>query len=144
MPRKQKCRRIGFSPDFNCFKPAGVPGKDLEEVVLTLDEVEAVRLADLENTYHSDAAELMNISRQTFGNIIGAARKKIADTIINGKILKIEGGNVVNRKERIFLCNNCTHLWNLAFGSGRPHSCPKCNASNIRRENSTNKPGSSK
>ena len=94
MPRP-KCRRniCGF-PDKNYFKPRGIPTVDLEEVVLTLDEFEAIRLADYEQLYQENAAAKMNISRQTFGRIIEAAHKKIADVLINGKALKIEGGEV--------------------------------------------------
>jgi predicted DNA-binding protein (UPF0251 family) len=66
----------------------------LEEVNLTLDELEAVRLADLEGLYQEDAARKMDISRQTFGNIINSAHKKIADVLLNAKALKIEGGMV--------------------------------------------------
>ena len=66
----------------------------LEEVNLTLDELEAIRLADLTELYQEDAAKKMNISRQTFGNIINSAHKKIADVLLNAKALKIEGGNI--------------------------------------------------
>jgi len=81
-------------PDKNYFKPRGIPTVDLEEIVLTLDEFEAIRLADYEQLYQEDAAAKMNISRQTFGRIIEAAHKKIADVLLNGKALKIEGGEV--------------------------------------------------
>ncbi|MCX5848363.1 MAG: DUF134 domain-containing protein [Deltaproteobacteria bacterium] len=94
MPRP-KCRRnICGIPDKNYFKPRGIPTVDLEEIVLSLDEFEAVRLADYEQLYQEEAATKMNISRQTFGRIIEAAHKKIADVLINGKALKIEGGEV--------------------------------------------------
>jgi predicted DNA-binding protein (UPF0251 family) len=66
----------------------------LEEVNLALDELEAIRLADFEGLYQEDAAEKMNISRQTFGNIINSAHKKIADVLLHAKALKIEGGAI--------------------------------------------------
>ena len=66
----------------------------LEEVNLTLDELEAIRLADLRGLYQEDAAKKMNVSRQTFGNIINSAHKKISDALLNAKALKIEGGNI--------------------------------------------------
>jgi hypothetical protein len=81
-------------PDKNYFKPRGIPTVDLEEIVLSLDEFEAIRLADYEQLYQEEAAAQMNISRQTFGRIIEAAHKKIADVLLNGKALKIEGGEV--------------------------------------------------
>jgi predicted DNA-binding protein (UPF0251 family) len=94
MPRPCKCRRIFGSPQANIFKPCGRPLTDLQEVVLTVDEFEAVRLADLQGLYQEEAAEKMKISRQTFGNIIQSAHKKIADAIVNAKALKIQGGNI--------------------------------------------------
>ena len=94
MSRPCRCRRIRCSPDINYFKPRGIPLDMLEEVNLTLDELEAVRLADLEGLYQVDGARKMDISRQTFGNIINSAHRKIADVLLNAKALKIEGGMV--------------------------------------------------
>ncbi len=94
MSRPCRCRRIRFNPDTNYFKPRGIPLDMLEEVNLTLDELEAIRLADFDGLYQEDAAKKMNISRQTFGNIIERAHKKIADVLLNAKALKIEGGTV--------------------------------------------------
>ena len=94
MPRPCRCRRIRCRPDTDYFKPRGIPLDALEEVNLTLDELEAIRLADLTDLYQEDAAKKMNISRQTFGNIINSAHKKIADALLNAKALKIEGGNI--------------------------------------------------
>jgi len=96
MSRPCRCRRIRCKPDTNYFKPRGIPADMLEEVNLTLDELEAVRLADWEELYQEDAAKKMNISRQTFGNIINSAHKKIADVFLHAKALKI-GGGVVKR-----------------------------------------------
>jgi uncharacterized protein len=94
MTRPCRCRRIRCSPDTNYFKPRGIPLDRLEEINLTLDELEAVRLADFEGLYQEDAAEKMDISRQTFGNIIKSAHRKIADVLLNAKALKIKGGKV--------------------------------------------------
>ena len=94
MSRPCRCRRIRCKPDTNYFKPRGIPLDMLEEVNLTLDELEAVRLADLEGLYQENAAKKMNISRQTFGNIINSAHKKIEDVLLNAKALKIEGGTI--------------------------------------------------
>ncbi len=77
------------------FKPAGVPARSLEAVVLSLDEAEALRLADLQGLYQEAAALRMAVSRQTFGRIVEAARRKVADAIINGKLLRIDGGEVI-------------------------------------------------
>jgi len=94
MPRPKCHRNICGMPDKNYFKPRGIPIVDLEEIVLNLDEFEAIRLADYEQMYQEEAAARMNISRQTFGRIIEAAHKKIADVLMNGKALKIDGGEV--------------------------------------------------
>ncbi len=94
MPRPKCFRRVCGMPDKNYFKPRGIPVSMLEEVVLRLDEFEAIRLADHEQLYQEEAAKLMSISRPTFGRIVEEAHKKIADALINGKALKIEGGDV--------------------------------------------------
>ena len=130
MARPTKVRHICCNPEANYFKPRGIPVFELEEIILAEDELEAIRLADLENFYQEQAAKEMRISRQTFGNIIRSAHKKIADALINGKALKIEGGRVAVR-ERAFLCNDCDHKWTMPLGTGRPHGCPKCENKDI-------------
>ena len=92
--RPKRCRKVCGSPDPRCFKPRGIPSSELEANVLSLDEFEAMRLADLEEMYHEDAARMMGISRQTFGRILSSARRKTADAIVNVKLLAIEGGDV--------------------------------------------------
>lgn len=94
MTRPKCCRTIACIPDINYYKPKGIPSSLLEEVVLTLDEFEAIKLADFEGLYQEQAAVKMDISRQTFGRIIDSAHRKIADVLIHGKALKIEGGEV--------------------------------------------------
>lgn len=91
MPRPCKCRHIACQPQCTYFKPRGIPLAALDEVQLKADEFEAVRLSDLEGLYQEEAARKMQVSRQTFGNIILTAHKKIADAIVNGKAIKIEG-----------------------------------------------------
>jgi predicted DNA-binding protein (UPF0251 family) len=97
-----KRRRVQGHPRAGCFKPSGVRGCDLEEIVLSLDELEAIRLADVEELYQEEAAEHLGVSRQTFGNILKAAHAKVADCLVNAKKLKIEGGTVecVGRRRR--------------------------------------------
>jgi len=133
MSRPFKCRHIGCEPGINYFKPRGIPLAGLQQVVLTVDEYEAVRLADLEGLYQEEAAKKMKISRQTFGNIISSARGKIADAIINGKAIKIEGGVYTKAGTRTFICEDCTHEWELSYGTGRPRECPQCKNNNIHR-----------
>jgi predicted DNA-binding protein (UPF0251 family) len=92
MARPKCCRRIAWELDCRIFKPCGVRISSLEEVVLSMDEFEAIRLADLERLYHEQAAEKMGISRQTFGRILEAARSKVAKVLAGGLALRIEGG----------------------------------------------------
>lgn len=89
MARPIKCRRISCTPAARYFKPVGIPLRELDEIVLGLDELEAMRLADLEGLYQVDAAEKMDISRQTIGNILNSAHRKLADALLNGKALRI-------------------------------------------------------
>jgi predicted DNA-binding protein (UPF0251 family) len=90
MSRPKKCRNIRCRPGAYYFKPRGIPLVDLEEIVLGIDEFEAVRLADHKGLYHNTAAAEMKISRATFGRILAQGRKKIAEALIQGKALKIE------------------------------------------------------
>ena len=93
MPRPKCCRRVGEGgPVCRIFKPVGVPVCSLEEVVLSIDEFEAIRLADYEGLYFERAAEQMMISRQTFGRIVEAARRKVAQALLQGFALRIDGG----------------------------------------------------
>ena len=87
-------RKIELKLGANYFKPRGTPMRDLEEVIVGVDEIESIRLADFEGLYQAEAAEKMGISRQTFGNILKTAHAKIADALINGKAIKIEGGPI--------------------------------------------------
>lgn len=90
MPRPKKDRCVRCKPDATYFKPRGIPLIELEEISITIDELEAIRLADHNGLYHKDAALKMKVSRQTFGRIINEAHKKVAECLINGKALKIE------------------------------------------------------
>jgi len=94
MPRPCKFRKVSFRPDALYFKPRAVPLSELEEVILTFDELESLRLADLDGKYHEEGAALMGVSRQTFGNILESARKKVAGALVNSKALRIEGGRI--------------------------------------------------
>ncbi len=90
MARPVRPRCIGCRPGALYFKPRGIPLVDLDEVRLALDEMESIRLADLEGLYHEDAAREMGVSRATFGRILQGARRKVAEAIVGGKALRIE------------------------------------------------------
>lgn len=93
MVRPRKCRRVCFEPNVTYFKPRAVPLSELEEVELAVDEFEAIRLKDLEGLEQEGAAKKMNISQPTFHRLLETGRKKVADALINGKAIKIHGGN---------------------------------------------------
>jgi uncharacterized protein len=126
MARPKYCRHIAGMPDKNYFKPKGIPSSLLEEKVLTLDEFEAIRLADLEGLYQEQAAAEMGISRQTFGRIIESAHKKIADVLINGKALKIEGGEVSVSEIKQCICEKCRKIFNTDQNTPNMTICPHC------------------
>ncbi len=134
MVRPRKDRIVNFNPAVSYFKPRGIPMFDLEEVALTIDEREAIRLADLLDLSHEEAGSRMGVSRATFGRIVKKARKTIADAMINGKAINIEGGNykIVN-SERIFRCQGCSYKWQELPGTGRPETCPSCGHVGFRR-----------
>ncbi|MCB2203704.1 DUF134 domain-containing protein [bacterium] len=106
MPRPRRPRRIHGPPRFHHFKPVGVPRRYLEAVTLTVDEYEAIRLADYEGMDQQPAADKMGISRPTFSRLIEAARTKLAQSIVEGKELLIEGGEIdyVHTLQR---CSDC-------------------------------------
>jgi len=133
MARPKCCRRVSEKPDCTVFKPVGVPVASLEEVILSMDEFEAIRLADLEGLYQEQAADRMNVSRQTFGRIIETARRKVAQVLTAGLALRIEGGEIEMPEQREFNCDQCQHTWGLPYGTGRPQECPKCKSKSIHR-----------
>lgn len=88
--RRRRARCIGFDPRIRCFKPCGRPGRGLETVVLRADELEALRLADLEGLYQEACAQRMGVSRTTLSRTLAEARRKLTDALINGKRLIVE------------------------------------------------------
>jgi len=133
MARPVKRRRVCCAPEVDYFKPRGIPIRDLELVVLTMDEFEALRLADLGGLYQDGAGAQMGISRQTFGNILDSAHRKVADCVVNGKAIKIEGGIYAMEDTREFRCSACQEKWLVPYGTGRPANCPKCGSKDVHR-----------
>jgi predicted DNA-binding protein (UPF0251 family) len=131
--RPCKCRFITADPPVSIFKPAGVPGRQLEALELGLDELEALRLADLEGLYHDAAAERMGVSRPTFGRLIERARHKVACALLTGKMLVFEGGPVMRSEQRTFECADCDARFQKPHGTGRPGECPQCHGKNFHR-----------
>lgn len=98
MARPFKWRRIDFVPTVSRFRPDG-PGQSEEINLLKLEELEAIRLKDMEGLEQSECAERMAVSRPTFQRILSSAREKVADSLINGKSIQIDGGH--------FRCSEC-------------------------------------
>ncbi len=103
MPRPPKRRKISFLPRLTYFKPAGVPLKKLKEVHIKVDELEALRLKDLEGLDQEACADKMGISRPTFHRIINAARSKITGALIEGSAIRLDRGNILEQ----ITCSHC-------------------------------------
>jgi len=140
MPRPKLRRRVGFEPTVDYFKPAG---KTItEEVVLTLEEYEAIRLKDLLELDQATAAKKMKISQPTFNRILKSARKKIANALITGKAIRVQGGNFMIARRRAgvgpggnCVCQNCGHIEPKIRGQPcLKRRCPKCGSQMIRGE----------
>jgi uncharacterized protein len=131
MSRPVKCRRVCFLPGVTYFKPAGIPMRFLSEVCLSMEEAESIRLKDLDGLEQKQCAEHMNISRPTFHRVLSSARKKIADALLNGKAVRITGGNYEAVALHL-ICSN-GHEWDLQWTSSvnTDHLCPKCKMPSI-------------
>lgn len=107
MPRPPKRRRVEFLPEVTYFKPAGIPMRELDEVVLTVEELEAIRLKDLCDLEQHACAERMDVSRPTFQRVLSSARAKIAEGLVTGKAIRVEGGTykLVSPKSRCVQCD---------------------------------------
>ena len=132
MGRRHLWRKVSSLPRFTYFKPAGIRITELEEVKLLVEEAEAIRLKDLEGFEQEECAGKMNISRSTFSRLLDRARHKVADALLNGKSIRIEGGNFEMAVSR-FRCLE-GHEWEVPFEtmiSGPPENCPECNTPSI-------------
>ncbi len=124
MARPLKKRKIGCNPSSYYFKPRGISLSDLDEIELAHDELEAIRLADLNDLFQEDAAAKMLVSRATFGRIIVRAHQKIADAIINGKAIRISDNLPQSIKEKSkHICSNCGSRSEFGF---RKNKCKNC------------------
>jgi len=134
MSRPVKLRCVAQLPGAGFFRPVGIPANVLQGVCLSVEEVESIRLKDLEGLEQEECAQRMHISRPTFHRILESARGKLADALINGKAIQIEGGNFSLPQSR-FRCNNDGHEWNVPFealANRLSLSCPRCASANIQ------------
>lgn len=142
MVRPHKERRIEQIPTVTSFKPAGIPMKNIDQLEISFEEMEAMRLFDIERLDQAAAAELMNISRPTFHRLINKAHQKVATALWQGKALVIGGGSYridhPHKEElRYFICKSCNHEWTVPHGtgqSGRDMHCPLCGLPEVMRQ----------
>jgi predicted DNA-binding protein (UPF0251 family) len=129
MPRPPIERAVSAVPRVTLFKPAGVPGRELEQLQLGVDELEAIRLVDLESLSHEQAAEVMGVSRQTVGRVLERGRARVAEALVEGKAILIGGGQyrVEPRRMRCFACQA---RWTDS-GEKPATACPECGAEDI-------------
>ena len=132
MARPVKLRQVAQLPNAGFFRPMGIPASALQEVCLSLEEVESIRLKDLEGLGQEECAQRMRISRPTFHRVLASARGKFADALVNGKAIQIEGGNFEMAMRRFHCING--HEWDVPFEvmiNEPPRSCPTCNTLGI-------------
>ncbi len=140
MPAKHRNRLVRALPNWMSskkvahFKPAGIPMRDLEVIVLSDVELDCLKYADLDDEKQTDSASKMSISQPSFSRHLKIARRKIVDALINGKALSIETGHYPVIKTRFFKCIRCNHSWGLSVGTGRPESCPECGSTDFFRD----------
>lgn len=119
MSRPRKCRNVCCLPESNLFGPLNATNPDGEIVAMTVEEYETIRLIDLENLTQEECAEKMNVARTTVQKIYGDARKKIAESLVNVSMLKIEGGDYKLCDEQEPLCG-CPRCRRRRFGKPCP------------------------
>jgi len=129
MSRHKKDRIVNNPPLFKGFKPIGVVGRHLDNISMSIDEYEAIRLADYIGLNHEEAAIEMEISRSTFTRLIEKARGKLSKMLVKGSKLNIEGGNI-HFKQNIIKCNNCGHMFNISI-AGSIDICPNCETDDL-------------
>jgi len=142
MARPPKCRRVEFMPAQTFFKPAGVPVSELAVVQMTIEELEAIRLKDSLGLEQEVCAEKMGVSRPTYHRILAVARAKVAEALVEGKAIRVAGGNYEVAR-RHFKCFACGKDWELLCGVGPRGSemnCPQCQSSEVFRLSEDGRP----
>ncbi|MGI6702820.1 MAG: DUF134 domain-containing protein [Clostridia bacterium] len=129
MARPIKCRKVEFFPENTYFIPLGKKKCDVEEITLKLEELEAMRLKDIEGLNQEECAERMHVSRQTFQNVIDSARKKVAIALTQGNAIHISGGHYTSGLCK-FKCVNCGKVYSMNYEQDR-YTCPSCGANEI-------------
>jgi predicted DNA-binding protein (UPF0251 family) len=135
VPKPKKHRFVQGPPAVAFFKPQGIPLFQLEQVVLDVDEFEAIRLVDYEGLHLEDAAKRLQVSRATCARIIDSAHHKIGTALTHGHAIRIEGGTFVLGKNR-YRCRDCGSRWEIEIGAGTAPrgavACPACRSDSTR------------
>ena len=129
MARSKKQKMVHCPPLHSSYKAAGIMRSALQRLPLALDEYEAIRLADYLGLDHAEAALEMEISRSTFSRLIEKSRKIIAQFLIEGKELYIEGGNI-HFRDNVICCQNCGHMFKISIATSLTE-CPECSSKNL-------------
>ncbi|OYT27868.1 MAG: hypothetical protein B6U97_00200 [Candidatus Altiarchaeales archaeon ex4484_96] len=130
---RPKCIRIvKDKPGIDYFKPRGTPLNKLKSVILSIEEIEAMRLVDLEGLEQEKAAKEMKVSRRTLARDLKRGRKKTVEALVEGKAIEIRGGFFAT-EDGVFICRECSHEWVAPSGEGKPTRCPECDVKDIRR-----------
>lgn len=134
MGRPRKPRLVGLLPGVRYFKPQGDPLSELQEVQISVEEFEALRLKDLEGLDQEQSAQRMGISRPTFQRVLDQAHFKVAEALVDGMALRIDGGDYQTVLSQ-FRCRGCGHGWEQVMSSRAHVPCPCCHrAANLVRE----------
>lgn len=129
MARPTKFRRVEFFPEDTYFVPVGKPKCQIEDIVLKIEELEAMRLKDIEGLNQEECAKKMKVSRQTFQNIIDSARKKVATALTSGNAISISGGNYTP-KHCMYKCMECGSEYEINYKQDKS-SCPSCGSEKV-------------
>ena len=131
MPRRKRHRLVSREPSVSIFKPAGIPTIQLEEILISVDEFEAMRLADFECMNQRKASTIMQISQPTFNRVLASARTKIAKALVQGHALRIEGGNyILSDGTGVLECIKCGNP--IDMSSENKSICPSCGSTSLR------------
>ncbi|MBN1837010.1 MAG: DUF134 domain-containing protein, partial [Spirochaetales bacterium] len=134
MAKPKKDRRVESPPAVVYFKPQGIPMVQLSQVVLHVDEYEAIRLVDREKLDQEQAAERMEVSRATCARILESAHHKIAEALVQGKAIRIEGGSFILGVNR-YRCLDCGAVWEQELSPEHqpdsPVACPRCKSTRV-------------
>ena len=129
MSRPRKPRFVRTEPATSTLVPGDAAGEDQEPIMLGWDECEALRLVDYEGLFQEATAEVLGVSRQTVGRIVTSARRKLTSALVEGRALRIEGGDAEMMTH--YYCVDCGNQWLVFEGAAPSRHCPACGGTNV-------------